>query len=435
MRFILIFLLVGLANSDGAFSSTHAEDEAANRSFERLGYTPILSSGCTVEKAGNASEPYIIAVTIGSQVFNLVPDTGSSNLIVGSGKCKDQCNLKNVYRGPLIPQHTVRMEFVTGGMVNQYAIDEIGVGGLTVKKPFLASVENLNVGGAYAYPPSEDACYQTRDGVIGLSYGKISMGGILPTFTALAAKGTPNGFTFQICDGYKEKTQKIGHLYFGGYPSKIIDGPIQYMNIEQAEYYNVFVEEFLIAGKSVQFPQPVNMRPGHPDLTTQTIVDSGTTRIFLNTQDNIDVMFAAMIASGMVEFPSGTTAAHVKDFYSLKRAIRGAKVNPQKTFQITVRSPGGSSPAIIDVDPRNLFRQTTEGLVQLGIAAEVGVARTILGARVFQGNVLMFDRSQGRIGIVSGRGCDESYSVADIDTFFRGIFNASGSVSPTISPR
>jgi len=416
-RFAAALLLVGLANLGCVSDTAYAEVNGHGA----VGHTPIFSSGCTVEKAGSASEPYTIPVTIGDQIFNLVPDTGSSNLIVGSSKCQEQCNLRNVYRGTLIPRPVVPMNFITGGMLNQYAIDAIGVGGLTVTKPFLASVQNRKIGGAYAYPPRSNACYQTRDGVIGLAYGTISVGGILPTFTALAAKGTPNGFTFQICDGYRGEKQKNGHLFLGGYPSKILDGPIQSMKIEPADYYNVFVEEVLIAGKSVNFPQPVNTAPGRPSLPTRTIVDSGTTRIFLNTQENADALLAAMGASGMVTFPPETTASEIKDFYSFKRAIRGAKVNPPKTFQISVRAPGESPPAIIDVDPENLFRQTDQGLAQVGIAPEPGGGGTILGARVFQGNVLMFDRSGGRIGIARGRGCHESYSIDDIDTFFARV--------------
>ena len=165
MRLFWIVLIAGLANLGNLLSSVTAQANSSNK----LGYSPIFSSGCTVEEAGSASEPSTIPVTIGGKVFRLVPDTGSSNLIVGSSKCEAECELKTVYRGRLIPQPTVPMRFATGGMVNQYAIDEIGIGGLAVTKPFLASVKNLKIGGAYAYPPTGSSCYQTRDGVIGLS--------------------------------------------------------------------------------------------------------------------------------------------------------------------------------------------------------------------------------------------------------------------------
>jgi len=411
-----VILLVGLVSLGGVLDSAHA----GVGGHKAVGHTPIFSSGCTVEKAGSASEPYTIPVTIGNQIFNLVPDTGSSNLIVGSSKCQENCNLQNVYRGPLIPQPVVPMNFIRWNAESichrcdrRWGLDRHHAVPRVCPKP-----EDR---GRLRVSPRGKACYQTRDGVIGLAYGTISVGGILPTFTALAAKGTPNGFTFQICDGYRGQKQKNGHLFLGGYPSQILDGPIQSMKIEPADYYNVFVEEVLIAGKSVDFPQPVNTPPGRPNLPTRTIVDSGTTRIFLNTRENVDALLAAMGASGMVTFPPETTASEIKDFYSFKTAIRGAKVNSPKTFQIAVRAPGESPPAIIDVDPENLFRQTDQGLAQIGIAPEPGGGGTILGARVFQGNVLMFDRSRGRIGIASGRGCHETYSVDDIDTFFARV--------------
>ena len=144
MRLFWIVLIAGLANLGNLLSSVTAQANSSNK----LGYSPIFSSGCTVEEAGSASEPSTIPVTIGGKVFRLVPDTGSSNLIVGSSKCEAECELKTVYRGRLIPQPTVPMRFATGGMVNQYAIDEIGIGGLAVTKPFLASVKNLKIGGA-----------------------------------------------------------------------------------------------------------------------------------------------------------------------------------------------------------------------------------------------------------------------------------------------
>ena len=82
-RFAAALLLVGLANLGCVSDTAYAEVNGHGA----VGHTPIFSSGCTVEKAGSASEPYTIPVTIGDQIFNLVPDTGSSNLIVGSSKC------------------------------------------------------------------------------------------------------------------------------------------------------------------------------------------------------------------------------------------------------------------------------------------------------------------------------------------------------------
>jgi hypothetical protein len=205
-------------------------------------------------------------------------------------------------------------------------------------------------------------------------------------------------FAFEVCDYYPRDVinmTHVGHLYFGGYPSSRVLHPIQWTPLPlwsiYPGYYVVTIERLTIGSQVIDFPN--NLNDGYQGTIFEkrmVIVDSGTTRLYFNTDANAKAFMDAILP--FVTFPAGTNQTTINTFVHNMTAIMGATFDPKAN--ITVAFNGASARILMS----SIFEETPEGLIQNGVLM-TGMGLTILGDTFFRGNVLVFDQQNQRLGM------------------------------------
>jgi len=201
---------------------------------------------------------YYGSITVGGQSFQVIFDTGSSNLWVPSKKCTN-CGSKSLYdssaSSSYVANGTVfKIEYGSGPVSGFLSYDNVGFGGVTVQKQEFAEITDVTgLGLAYSLGKF--------DGILGLAFPAISVDGILPVFPAAVDQGlisTPS-FAFYLgkADG------QAGELTLGGYDSSKFTGSLTWVPLRNETYWEATLTSMTINNQSVT-------------TTPRVIIDSGT---------------------------------------------------------------------------------------------------------------------------------------------------------------
>ena len=213
---------------------------------------------------------------------------------------------------------TIGSHFRTRGNLSLGAITENVVSGIT------------NQIGFFHRP--DQPCYNTWDGIMGLA-GQSASPDSPPVIEQLArTENVLPTFSVFLCDWYPTNgtvtdLTRVGHLWLGGYPSLRLAAPLQYtpIQIEPLNWYVIQVAAVRVNGASVALPDDINSMPGVIDGSLGVVLDSGTTRIYLNTAANQNAMRAALSAA--LSVPAGTSSAALDAFWINMAPLPGATVN------------------------------------------------------------------------------------------------------------
>jgi len=245
----------------------------------------------------------------------------------------------------------------------------------------------------------------------------------------LAATGVPNGFALQLCAGVTgvTATSKTGNLWIGGYDSTFTSGTMQYVSIVQEEWFNVNINSISFGGSALTFPSSLN--------SPQSIIDSGTTQLVFNNQENYNVLLSSLQGGGFVTI-SSQYSSYTTDFWAGVVSIpSGAYTLNQGSFELTItfEAPGGGS-TVINVPFGNVFQvdPLTKSL-SFGVGYSTdSQGGTVVGETVFTGYVVFFDRAGSRIGFATGVNCFNTASASGINNYPTGV-TSTGTTSPTPS--
>ncbi|KAF9935464.1 hypothetical protein BGZ67_003414 [Mortierella alpina] len=209
---------------------------------------------------------YYGQVQIGSpqQTFNVVFDTGSSDLWIPSIKCKEaSCLSHQRFNGKhsssydtLDPPEPFEIEYGTGEVSGVISEDIITLGGLSSKRPirFAESKTSSPLFGRAIF-----------DGVFGLAYQEMSSSGEQPPFLSMMEQRTVKNGMFGFFMG-----QGSGELAFGGYDSSRIEGnDILWSKVIKKGYWEIMMDG-VKSEKEELLKAPVH-----------AIVDTGTTQIII----------------------------------------------------------------------------------------------------------------------------------------------------------
>jgi hypothetical protein len=226
------------------------------------GKPTLKSDGSSIVINDYQNSQYYGEVSLGSpeQKFEVIFDTGSSDLWVASSGCDDSCGRHAKYDASKSSTYTAngtKFDIMYGsGPVSGYeSVDNLNMGGLVVKDQMFAEVTDAEgLGAAYKLGKF--------DGILGMAFPILSVNSVPTCFENVVDQGLVDTAQFAFYLGNSRKD--TGELTLGGYDSSKFTGDISWVNLHAATYW-----EILMGGMKVG---DVAYAAGD----TKAIVDSGT---------------------------------------------------------------------------------------------------------------------------------------------------------------
>ena len=211
-----------------------------------------------------------VSVGTPGQSFQVVYDTGSSNLWVPSSKCGLTCYLKPRYNSADSSTYVANGKNFSilygSGPVNGYlSQDTVAVGDITVNNQVFAEVTNASgLGMAFAVGHF--------DGILGLAWPSISVDGVTPVFLNMMSQHPEleKKFSFYLPDSDSAK----GELVFGGVDPSHYTGELKQVALTNETYWETHMSAAKLGTTSLVGDAPIVLDSGTSTLTAPThIVD------------------------------------------------------------------------------------------------------------------------------------------------------------------
>eukprot|EP00474_Spongospora_subterranea_P010419 CRZ10877.1 hypothetical protein [Spongospora subterranea] len=338
-------------------------------------YHPYLKYG--VHAPNPASVPlhdfmnaqYFGVISLGSpaQSFEVIFDTGSSNLWVPSTYCQD-CNHAKYDHSKSTTYQKNGSEFAirygSGSLSGFVSTDVLTWGGLKVKDVQFAEATE---------EPGETFRRGKFDGILGMAFRSISVDDLDPPFQRTMEQGLlpQNMFSFYL----PSRTGSSGELVLGGYDKSHFTGDITWVPVSSETYWEVKVDSIGIEGRK--------------SACNTVIIDTGTSLI-AGPKDEIDQMANKM----------GAFASPLGGIYVI--SCGQAKSLPDFTIDMGGRKFVLSGPQYVMKVKVFGFPVCILGMVGLDIPAPRGPL-WILGDTFIREYYSIFDVEKERVGFADVR--------------------------------
>ncbi|KAM4796925.1 gastricsin-like [Rhinophrynus dorsalis] len=210
---------------------------------------------------------YYGPISIGTppQNFLVLFDTGSSNLWVPSTYCQSSaCTNHHVFNPSQSSTYTSNgQRFNMGYGGGNVASSVTGVFGYDTVTIQSISVTNQEFGLTIT-EPSSNFYYSPFDGILGLAYPGLSVGGATTVMQGMLQENVLNQPIFGIYLG-----SQSGEVVFGGVDTSHYTGQIYWVPLSQQLYWQIALQDFSINGQAT----------GWCSQGCQAIVDTGTTQL------------------------------------------------------------------------------------------------------------------------------------------------------------
>jgi len=191
---------------------------------------------------------YFGAITLGTpeQKFQVIFDTGSSDLWVASSQCDDSCGRHSKYdsskSSTYIKNGTVfDIEYGSGPVSGFESADVMNMGGLVVKDQIFAEVTDASgLGAAYKLGKF--------DGILGLAFPALSVNHVPTAFQNLVEQGLVQKGEFAFYLG--DSTKDFGELTLGGVDPLRFTGDIVWEPLKAATYWEINLQNAQVGGVS-----------------------------------------------------------------------------------------------------------------------------------------------------------------------------------------
>ncbi|KAK9054829.1 hypothetical protein SSX86_025908 [Deinandra increscens subsp. villosa] len=207
---------------------------------------------------------YYGEISIGSppQTFTVIFDTGSSNLWVPSSKCifSIACYFHNracIFLLCIYQVNELQINYGSGSISGFSSKDTVQVGDLCVVDQDFIEVTKEG---------SLSFIIGKFDGIFGLGFKEISVGGLQPVWYNMIEQGLIKEQVFSFWLNRNEADEDGGELVFGGVDPKHFIGEHSYVPVTKKGYWQFDMGDFLIGNQSTGFCEG----------GCAAIVDSGT---------------------------------------------------------------------------------------------------------------------------------------------------------------
>jgi len=204
---------------------------------------------------------YYGPVSVGSpaQDFNVIFDTGSSNLWIPGVSCGLNCGLHPEYNSTLSSTYikngsTFSIDYVSGPVSGFLSVDTVTLGGLAIKQQKFAEI-NVVTGLGLAYDLGK------FDGILGMAFQSISVDNIPTVYDNMETQGLVDSSMFGLFLGATDGA--VGELMLGGYDSTHFSGELSWVPLISESYWEVELDGLSLGGQRMTN-------------ATKAVLDSGT---------------------------------------------------------------------------------------------------------------------------------------------------------------
>lgn len=234
-------------------------------------YKSKLGDAPTIALQDFEDAQYYGPITIGTppQDFNVVFDTGSSNLWIPSSKCSlldVACQLHNKYHSSQSSTYVSNgtefaIQYGSGAVSGFISQDVVTVGGI--------SINNQQFGEATSEPGL--AFVETKaDGILGLAFDSISVDHVTPFWYNVLSQNLVAEPLFSFWLSKSASGSNGGELVLGGVDSSLYTGDFFYQPLKADLWWEFSLDDFQVSGTSLNFC---------PDSGCSAICDTGTSLI------------------------------------------------------------------------------------------------------------------------------------------------------------
>ncbi|XP_004624210.1 gastricsin [Octodon degus] len=352
----------------GDFLKTHKKDHARKFFGNNFGDYSVLFEPMTYMDASYFGE---ISLGTPPQSFQVLFDTGSSNLWVPSVYCKSLACTTHPRFNPsksstyTSADQTFSLQYGTGSLTGFFGYDTMTVQETQVPKQEFGLSEN---------EPGSNFVYAEFDGIMGLAYPSLSVGGATTALQGLLREGALSQSLFSVYLGsQQDTTNEGGALILGGVDESLYSGEISWTPVTEALYWQIGIEDFLLDGEV----------SGWCSQGCQGIVDTGTSLLTV-PQEYLSTLMQAI---GAQENEFGEYMVDCNSIQNL----------PTLTFVISgVQFPLSPSAYILNIDQYCMV-----GLESTYLSSENGQPYWILGDVFLRSYYSVFDMANNRVGFAT----------------------------------
>lgn len=180
---------------------------------------------------------YYGAINLGTpaQKFQVIFDTGSSDVWVASSNCDDSCGRHAKYDATKSSTYvkngtTFNIEYGSGPVAGYESADVMNMGGLAISNQIFAEVTDASgLGAAYKLGKF--------DGIVGMAFPVLSVNHVPTAFQNLVDKQLVDDASFGFYLGNSSKD--FGELTLGGYDKTKFTGELAWVDLLAATYWEI----------------------------------------------------------------------------------------------------------------------------------------------------------------------------------------------------